>query len=250
MFLYDAHCHLDAAAPTNNIDAGENRDVVGRLLCGVDPDDWAVLARVAAVWPGTTPAYGLHPWHIGSVTADWQDRLEQRLTEDTKAWLGEAGLDGLKTDAASPVRQSEVFAHQLRLAKRLGRAVNLHCVKAWEALLALLDTEYLSGGGGAEFIVHSFAGPHQFIEPLRVRGAYFTVGPLSSRRESPRHRRRAAALPAERLLLESDAFLRPGLDAREDLVHTLHWLARTRETDVEVLTEQIAENCRRLFNHG
>lgn len=245
MFLYDWHCHLDTEASASE-PAGHSRSgspaVSGRLLCGVRACDWDMVGEAAASWPGTTAAYGLHPWYAADAAGtDWLDRLEDKLARDPAAWLGEAGLDAMKT--VDPEVQRRVFAEQLRLAARLGRRVNLHCYKAWEPLVALLDTEYLAGGGAAGFIVHSFAGPHQFIEPLRARGAYFTVGPLFSRRESPRHRRRCALLPEDRLLLESDAFLDVGADAGEDLAHTVAWLADVREMDPGVLARRIADNC-------
>lgn len=241
--LFDAHCHLDAAAGIAVL-PGES-GARGRLLCGVDPGDWDAVASVAAAWPGSIPAFGLHPWHA-EAAAGWEDCLADRLAATPAAWLGEAGLDGFRENIAPPATQERVFAVQLRLAVRLDRPVNLHCVKAWDALLAALDADYLRGGC-RDFIVHSFSGPHQYIKPLTERGAYFTLGPLFSRRDSRRHRQRAAVLPANRLLLESDAFLAPGRDAMPDLRHTLAWLAAARGMRLQDLAQQIDANARRLF---
>lgn len=248
MFLYDWHCHVttDEPAPDAANLSGEAPAVAGRLLCGVRPRDWDAVRDASASWPGTVAAYGLHPWYAAdSADGHWLDALEEKLAGDADAWLGEAGLDAMKS--VDPVMQRQALAVQFRLAKRLGRRVNLHCYKAWEELLALLDSEYLSEGYSPGFIVHSFAGPHQFIEPLRDRGAFFSIGPLFSRRESPRHRRRCALLPEDRLLLESDDFLRIGQDAGEDLAHTVTWLAEVRDMDVDILGRRIADNCRMLL---
>lgn len=246
--LFDAHCHLDPKAgpkpPRPDAPAA-----AGRLLCGVNAADWDRIRVVAAAWPGTIPAYGIHPWHAAAATGDWPDRLEELLTADADAWLGEAGLDGLRIGASPFPEQEDVFRRQLRLAKRLGRRVNLHCVKAWPRLLELLDADYLSGSGGPGCIVHAFAGPHQFVAPLRDRGALFTVGPLLSRSGSSRHRQRCRLLPEDRLLLESDAFLSPGRDAADELLHALGWLAEARERRVEELAEAIGRNGRRVFHH-
>ncbi len=245
--LFDAHCHVDPAWAPVSRPAPAATVVSGRLLCGASPGGWAGVAAAAAGWPGSVPAYGLHPWWVGEADADWLAILEARLAADASAWLGEAGLDRLNPDAAPMARQLAAFREQLRLARRLDRPVNLHCVKAWDEFLALLDTEYLEPGRPRRFIVHSFGGPHQFVRPLAERGAYFTVGPLFSRRDSPRRRTRAALLPIDRLLLESDAFVTPGEDATDDLEHALHWLSLIRETSPERLAEAIGTNVGRLL---
>jgi TatD DNase family protein len=214
------------------------------MLCGVRPADWSRVAEAAAAWPGTVAAFGIHPWHADE--AGERGQLAAMLQNST-AWVGEIGLDGLRTDRAGEETQQAVFAWQLRLAAGLGRRVNLHCVRAWEPLIAGLDGEYLAHGGREGFILHAFAGPHQHIEALRRRGAYFTVGPLALRRDSRRQSARARLLPEDRLLLESDAFLLPGRDGTEELRSTLAWLAGVRGMSVETLSERIEENVRRLF---
>lgn len=244
--LYDAHCHLEMGGVGNP--GGVSGTARGRLLCGVSPADWDAVAAAAGGWPGTVPAFGLHPWHAATPAAGWLDRLEELLAAHPGAWLGEAGLDGFRADAPPADIQEEAFRLQLRLAAKHGRPVNLHCVKAWEALPPILDAEYLAGEP-RDFIVHSFGGPHQAIGPLVERGAYFTVGPLSARPESRRQRRRAAALPEDRLLVESDANLQPGRDAVGDLLAVIAWLAESRQCDADALAGRIADNSRRLFNH-
>lgn len=247
--LFDAHAHLapDTRPPTQP----EAPEVIaaGRLLCGVSPDGWEPLEQAAAQWPGSMPAFGLHPWHVASAAEGWLEKLEEMLSRHPAGWLGETGLDGLKTDASPVEAQEKALAAQLRLARRLNRPVNLHCVKAYDRLIALLDAEYLTDGP-RDFIVHSFGGPHQFLKPLEERGAYFSIGPLASRHDSRRLRARAALIPEDRLLLESDAFLHPRRDAAEDLIHTLYWLAECRQADPDHLARRIAENSRRVFNHA
>ena len=245
--LFDAHCHMDVSAPAEPSSAAAA--VAGRLLCGVEPSDWDGIAKTAAGWPGTTAAYGLHPWRAGTAPADWMDLLEQRLAADPGAWVGEAGLDAFRI-AESPMEgQIHVLREQLRLARRLDRGINLHCVKAWPDLVQLLDAEYVAGGPRT-FIVHSFAGPPEGAKALAERGAFFSVGPLFSRRDTPRLRRCAALFPEDRLLLESDAFLMPRRDAAADLLHALSWLAEARGMDVNRAAERIAANSREIFDHG
>ncbi len=95
-------------------------------------------------------------------------------------------------------------------------------------------------------ILHAFNGGALAAEAFALRGAYFSVGSMFARGGSLKTRARVALLPEERLLLESDVFLEPGVDAREDLLSALRWLAGVRGVEEGVLAERIAENARRL----
>lgn len=207
---------------------------------------------VAGKWPRTTGALGLHPWHAGAAKrdADIFDRLDGMLSDNPDFWVGEIGLDGLRAGGVTEEEQDRVFIAQLRLATKLGRRVNLHCVKAWHRLEAALRRDYLSEGGRGGFIVHSFAGPHQSLFRLAGMGAYFTVGPLAWRRGSRRQEERMRLIPLERILLESDAFLTPGVDAVDDMGKTLEWLAGVRDMDAEELAAVIEDNVGRMTADG
>lgn len=247
--LFDAHCHLAPEGGTaSERDAGA--PAAGRILCGVEPGEWRRVADAAAGWSGTIAAYGVHPWWAGPDRPAWEETLGDCLRADPDAWVGEIGLDGIKTADAPFERQIEVFARQLRLARKLGRRVNLHCVKAWREMPPLLDSEYLAGAGAPTFVAHSFAGPDEFVRAFAERGAYFSVGPLFSRRNSRRDRGRVARLPLERIVLESDAFLVPGRDAGGGLAHALGWLAEVRNVPEADMAAMVRENTRRLLANG
>ena len=204
------------------------------------------LADVVPKWPGSIVAFGIHPWYAAETECGWLERLENVLVSDANAWVGETGLDGARKGIASEAVQERAFVVQLCLARRLNRLVNIHCVKAHEKLLALLDAEYLAGMPGRAFIAHSFSGPHQYVKFLAERGAYFTVGPLFSRRDSRRDRERVRLFPESGLLLESDAFLSPCHDATNELQHTLEWLAEARNMSTAALVDVLDDNTRRL----
>ncbi len=262
--FYDLHAHPDpdASLPINPVtptdlagqsdaDAqfGPSPDaVLGRILCATGPADWDAVAASARWWPGTVPAFGVHPWHfheVGNIPS-WLDELRHRLESHPAAWLGEAGLDCYRQGLPAIEAQQEMLAVQLELAAALDRPVNLHCVKAWDELVLTLDASYLRSGA-RPFIVHSFAGPYQMVDILAERGAYFTQGPLQSRRDNRKARERAALIPEDRLLLESDAFLAPGRDDPAALTDTVAWLADVRNTPVADLAMVIMENSRRLL---
>ncbi len=250
LILYDAHCHLArdanlAAIPPPLCASTEKAE--GRLLCATCPDDWDFIQEAAAVWPGTTPALGIHPWHAaGKFPLGWPDRLAEALRRHPSAWVGEIGLDGAKHALALKKFQEEVFIQQLTVAKNLARPITLHCVKSADRILELLDLHYLSSP--RPFIIHSYNGPQQYIPPFLERGAYFTAGPHQTREGfSARIRGRARLIPTDRVLLESDSFLFLHHDAAQILLDSLQWLAEIKNVYLPDLAKIVAANVRKLF---
>lgn len=248
--VFDSHCHVGPAPG----DHGERPEPVqeyrvsGRLLCGVSPGDWDLVEAEAARSPATIPAFGLHPWEIANVNAEWFAVLDRKLSINPDAWLGEAGLDRVRTDGAEFAEQTEVLAAQLQLAKRLGRPASLHCVRAWEDILPLLDRHFLWGRSGL-FIMHAFAGPSTYVKALVARGAYFSIGTAICNREFRRQRECAEAIPADRLLIESDAYVAAPDDGLADLAAVIAELAALRDCRAERLAEQAFANSQKVF-HG
>lgn len=244
--VFDAHCHIAPREEDRTTGpATPDRKVVGigRLLCGTSPADWDQTEALAPILPGTIPAFGLHPWEIASAHDGWLESLWQKLDNNPDAWLGEAGLDRIRVKDASLERQKTVLAAQLRLGRELSRPASLHCVRAWEDILPMLDQEFLPG----KFVMHAFAGPESYIRPFVDRGAYFSIGGAILEPGFKRQRLAATLIPDDRLLIESDAYVLGSKDGIATLSAVLHELAALRRRDADELAETILDNSRRLF---
>lgn len=164
-------------------------------------DDWSAVATLAAENPGRVrPAYGVHPWKAGGVTAGWLQRLEDLLVADPTATVGEIGLDRW-VEAPGIDVQRPVFINQLRLARLLDRVATIHCLKAWGPLFEVFE----DCPPPPRFLMHSFNGSLEVAERLLARGAYFSFSGYFL------HPRKAGLvevfrqLPKDRILLETDA---------------------------------------------
>ncbi len=117
--------------------------------------------------------------------------------------MGECGLD--KTAHAlekSPWDvQLRVFEEHLSLAEELKRPVIVHCVRAFGPLREVLERHKPSFG----VLLHSWTGPAEMVKPLAALGAYFSMSGAVCNPASTKLRESAAAVPLDRLLVETDA---------------------------------------------
>ena len=202
--LFDSHCHLH----DRRLD-GVRDDVIARAVragiagcrtCGTGPEDWDAVAAL-----GSCPdfeirkAYGVHPWYAENLPADWIDRLRAFLANDPNAWIGEIGLDAIRTPAPTDISRT-VLRVQLELAAELGRPVILHGAKAFDELFAACRP-YV--GDIPSLTVHAFGGSEVQLRRWLDIGAFISIGGAVT--QSKRLRRLVQDIPPERLRIETDA---------------------------------------------
>ncbi|MEN6371118.1 MAG: TatD family hydrolase [Armatimonadota bacterium] len=203
MELVDSHVHLQ--------DYGQGIDVsevvsqaaeagVATLVCnGTNENDWWTVLDYAGKLPGVLPCLGLHPWFVSERSSGWFSTLEE-LVRTTNCGIGEIGLDRLYQNIDRPL-QEESFRLQLELARRYERPVMVHCVRAWGWLMDVLRSEDSIPQG---MLIHSYGGSADLIKPLAEMGAYFSFSGKALFEGHSQSRRSLAAVPIDRLLLETD----------------------------------------------
>ena len=190
--VFDSHCHVvgdgaQAAAP--------------RCVVTTCEEEWA---RVGPGGDDGAYALGVHPWWVGGASDGWAARLEASLIAAPAALVGEIGLDRARLDDCPWDAQLDAFSTQLSLAASLRRPAIIHCVRAHGALLdALLAAPALPPA----LVLHAYAGSRESAERLLrevppTTKVYFGFSPPALR--GKRAAAAAAAVPADRLLVESD----------------------------------------------
>ena len=249
--LTDSHNHLQFFPPDEvagvlaaMAEAGVTRCVVN----ATSEADWAAVAALAERWPERIlPAFGVHPWWVAEVAAGWQGRLRDLLERNPLASVGECGLDRRRGHADLALQRA-VFEDQLQLARDLGRAVSIHCVRAWSELLEALQAT----GPPPNFLMHSYGGSLELARRLVPLGAYFSVSANLLERGRDGVLDVFRQLPRDRLLVESDAPQRPcqaAADGRSpaDLPATGNVLAEVLGMAVADLAELTGNNARECF---
>jgi TatD DNase family protein len=208
--LIDTHCHLDKAEFDADRDEVVRRaraaGVTDLVVPAIGPDGWDALSAWAAATPGVHFGLGIHPQLLPALDPADDDRrlavLEAALRRGGAVGVGECGVDGPSAGAGAPMeRQVAVLRGHLRLARLLGLPVMLHCLRAHDALLALLAEEPLPAGG----VLHSFSGSAEQARAYARFGLHFAfAGPITYER-ARKPLAAARAVPREKLLLETDA---------------------------------------------
>lgn len=204
--LVDAHCHLQDERLAPVLPEVMNRarlaGVHSMVCCGLSEEDWAAVLQLAEQFRGAViPVLGLHPWYIKNRSTHWLERLSELLRAHPEAGVGECGLDHAIEDR-DDTDQDKVLIAQLDLARELKRPVWLHSRRAWGRLPDLL-TEW--GRHEPGVVIHSYSGPVELIQSLSDLNVYFSFSGSITRSNNRRGRAAAAAVPSERLLVETDA---------------------------------------------
>ena len=262
MRLYDAHNHLqDGRLNRVREDAfakAVESGVVKMIVNGTQERDWSEVLHLARTHGEIVPSVGLHPWYVAKRSAAWKQTLLTTL--DTQhCVIGEIGLDRWINDFDA-AQQEEVFVYQLQLAAERNLPVSIHCLQAWGALLEILRREPRPACG---FLLHSYGGSSELIEPLAKLGAYFSCSGYFAHEKKAKQREVFRHVPLNRLLIETDApdMLPPETLVAQGLIdedgapanhpanlqRIYRFVADLRGISVETLAGQMEENFKRLF---
>jgi TatD DNase family protein len=203
--LYDAHNHLQderfGGRQSELTSACQRVGIVRMVINGSCEDDWSAVSALAREHPDLVlPSFGLHPWYVRERTSYWQENLVECL-DQLPAAVGEVGLDRWKQDL--PYNDQEaVFLWQLDLAAQRNLPISIHCLRSWGRLFDLLRSHVRPARG---FLLHSYGGPRELVGPLARLGAYFSFPGAFAHERKTRQHNAFLAVPAERLLIETDA---------------------------------------------
>lgn len=210
--LIDSHCHLNFNAFDEDraevIERAQAAGVIGFINPGTSLADSRRIVALAGKIPELYAAVGVHPNDAGGFAAETLAQLRGLAQAPKVVAIGEIGLDYYWDEAPRPV-QRQVFEQQLGLATELGLPVIIHQRDAAADTMAVLR-QWAAGGEHPGLVLHSFSGDLAMAEEAIELGFYIGLsGPVTFKnaRGLPEI---VVALPADRLLVETDApFLTP-----------------------------------------
>ena len=207
----DTHCHLDAPEFAPDIDAVRARAAErGVARCVIPAVEAPAFDAVRTLAHRLDDAYalGIHPMWVARAADDALARLDAALRahagDARLVAVGEIGLDYFVPDLAAPgalrERQEFFYREQLRLARRHGLPVILHVRRSVDQILKGLREVGVAGG-----IAHAFNGSRQQAEQMLEMGFKLGFGGAATYERATRLRALAEQLPAQAIVMETDA---------------------------------------------
>lgn len=253
--LFDTHAHLDDEQLIGQVDAIVQRAAeasIGSIVTvGTTADSSLTSVAMAGRFPHVYAAVGIQPNYAqAAASGDWERIVELAHDENVVA-IGETGLDAY-WDFTPFELQQDMFRRHLSLARETGLPFIVHMRDCSAAMLTLLQEA--AGGGPLRGVMHSFTGDLVLAEACLDLGLHISFAGMLTFKKSAALRAVARAVPADRLLLETDApYLSPhphrGRRPNEPalLIHTACCLAELRDVTIDQLADRTTENARRLF---
>ncbi len=194
--LFDIHCHCGLAVEGEvPAQPGERELIATAAVC-----HWQELLPHLDGARHRFGAVGLHPWYAQQWDGARAEQLEMLLTCTEIRAVGEVGLDPAAT--VSMAVQEQVLRAQIRIALKVGKPLILHVSKGYPDILKILKEERAERVGG---VVHGFSTGANIGEAFIRQGFYLGIGPLLLRENVRKLPEALRHLPAEYLVLETDA---------------------------------------------
>jgi TatD DNase family protein len=199
--LFDTHIHLDLVADLEQqVEPARQYGIQQFLIPGINPSGWPVMMQTVAAITGALAAPGVHPLAAQTWNSATEKQLRDYLLRPEAIAIGEIGLD---TTIDIPIAlQESVLREQLRIAIDQNLPVILHCRRATGRLLKILIEEQADRVGG---ILHAFTGSLETAREMIRLGFALGIGAPATYPEAKRITEMICQLPAESIVLETDA---------------------------------------------
>jgi TatD DNase family protein len=242
------HLHLCEAPDAELVEAASEAGVTRMLTVGTDGASCRAALAAAEAFPQVYAAVGRHPnAATGFDDADLAE-LEALAAHERCAAIGETGLDFYR-DGAPAEDQRRAFVAQIELARRVAKPLIIHTREADEDTLALLEDH----AGGVRVILHCFSMASRIAECLQHPDWWISFAGNVTFPRNESLREAALRVPAERLLVETDApYLSPQPrrgrpNSPAQVVLTAQALAQLRRVEYAELERAVSVNAASLL---
>lgn len=253
--IVDSHCHLDFpdfAQELDDVVARAKAAGVGRLVTiGTRVRRSAEVRAIAERFENVFCSVGTHPHNAGEEADITLAELLTEADHPKVVAIGEAGLD-YHYDLGPRDAQRAGFLMHIAAARQTGLPLVIHAREADEDVAAILEEE--SGKGAFPFVLHCFTGGADLARRAVALGGYVSFSGILTFKSGAPLRDIAAGLPAERLLVETDApYLAPNSKRGKRnepsfVMETARVLAETRGWSEQQVAETTTANFFRLFS--
>ena len=251
--IVDSHAHLGWDSFKE-----DRKEVIERAFAsgisqivqaGVDfvslPECLSIAEEYANIWNGV----GLHPHEAKLWDGDSADVVRDAFKHRSMVAIGECGLDYFYKHS-EPETQKEVFRHQVRLARELGKPLIIHTRDAWDETFAILNEE---GKGEVRGVFHCFTGGPAQMPEIEKLDFYVSFSGILTFKTAKDIQAAAPLVKSGRVMVETDSpYLAPEGKRGKRNEPSYVWitaekLAGLRGSTLDAIAEQTSSNARELF---
>ena len=257
----DTHCHIDGPEFDDDratvIQRAREAGVAKILVPAIDLQTSQRILKLCAEYTGYLyPMVGLHP---EEVRADWQEQLA-KIKDTLTSYLspltsrilaiGEVGLDYYWSREFEQ-EQMEAFEQQLQWSVETRLPLMIHCRKAQNELVAILNKYAPDLPGG---VFHCFTGNEQeACQLLQFDRFVLGIGGVLTFKKSHLPEVLPKVVPLNRIVIETDAPYMAPVPMRGQrnepafTCHVLRKLAESYGVSEEMIAERTNANVARIF---
>ena len=212
--MLDTHCHLNFKAFADDVQLVAQamaEQQTTSIVVGCDRNSSRTAIDLAQTFPNLWSAVGLHPIHV--LDDPWDTAVMKDLAlENRVVAIGEVGLDfyrypeDVSQKAAYLAAQYKTFDGSIDLAKELNKPLIIHSRNAYDEIISVLKKHFMPDQAAYRGTVHCFMGNQaQATALLELGFCLGFTGIITYRDAAPELLAVAQNLPADRLLIETDA---------------------------------------------
>lgn len=251
--LIDTHAHLELEPlvkdPAGVVKRAEAEGVAAVITVGIDLEDAHAAMEIVSKFDNVYGCVGFHPHNAKLCNNVTLAEMEELAKSPKVVGYGEIGLDYFRNLSPQSVQRT-VFVDQLYLAKALNKPVVIHLRAAYDEGLEFLEKHGPYPAGG---VIHCFSGKSQHARRVLDLGFHISIPGTVTYKKNDQLRTIVAALPEDRILLETDCpFLSPEPKRGKDnepahMVYTAQRVAEVRGVSLEEVARTTTRNAVRLF---
>lgn len=251
--LFDTHVHVNAEQFNEDleevIERAKEAGVNHMVVVGFDRPTIKRAMELVEAYDFMYAAVGWHPVDAIDMTEDDLQWIEELSSHPKVVAIGEMGLD-YHWDKSPKDVQKEVFRKQIQLAKKVGLPIIIHNREATADIVNILKEEEASSVGG---IMHCFSGSAETALECIEMNFYISLGGPVTFKNAKKPKEVAAAVPLDRLLVETDCpYLAPhpfrGKRNEPSYVKLVaEQIAEIKELTIEEVSKATTENAKKLF---
>jgi len=248
----DSHCHInfpDLADKLPEVFDLMQKNQVSHALCiSVELERFPDILALAESHPNVYASVGVHPDHE-DCSEPSVEQLVALADHPKVVAIGETGLDYFRL-TGDLEWQRERFRTHIRAARACRKPLVIHTRSAAEDTLRIMDEERAGEAGG---VMHCFTESQAVAEAAMAMGFYISFSGIVTFKNAVALREVAAAVPLERMLIETDSpYLAPvphrgRTNQPGYVVHVAEEIARIKGLSAKEVGEITSQNFFHLF---